>query len=91
MTDEETEKIREPRTFTQDVERANVAFLVQVPTRELERFAQLVEDAINEVSGRYVFSKASNRKLFIMEPSRDDDRDDRSLRPRRSFSYGTDR
>jgi len=89
----EDEEPREPRTFRQDAEKVNVAHLVQVPTKMLDRYAQLVEEAINEVGGRYVFSKSSSSRLFIQEayPRRDDERrDDRPLRPRRSFNFGTD-
>ena len=87
MTEEE--ETREPRTFKQDAEKLNVAHLVQVPTKMLDRYAQLVEDAINEVGGRYVFSKSSSARLFIKEayPRRDDDRP----QERRRFNFGVDR
>ena len=76
----------------------SLAHLVQVPMKMLDRYAQLVEEAINEVGGRYVFSKSSSSRLFIQEayPRRDADRDQeqgarRPLRPRQSFNFGTDR
>ena len=91
MTEEE-ETPREPRTFRQDVEKMNVAHLVQIPTQMLERYSQLVEEAINAVGGRYVFSKSSSARLFIKEAyprDRDDRRDDRP-QERRRFNFGTD-
>lgn len=80
---------RDDRTFPQRVEMMNVAFLVRVPTKMVERFAQLVEDDINEVEGKLVFPKVSTNRLYIKEAD-PRDRDDRD-HPTERRRFGSDR
>ena len=64
---------RDDRKFSQRVERVNVAFLVKLPVKLVDRFAQLVEEAINESEGQLVFTKVDSERLFIGKASRYDD------------------
>ena len=82
---------RDARTFKEYVERINVAFLVSLPVKEIKRFAQLVEDAINEVGGKFVYSKTSSSRLFIQEDRPPVRRSDYHRRDeRKQFDYGVD-
>ena len=71
MTDRE-----QPRTFSERIESMNVAFLVKVPVKLIERFAQLVEEAVNDVEGRLVYTKVDSERLAIVRAERDDFRRD---------------
>ena len=79
---------RDNRTFPERVEKVNLAFLVQVPVKTLDRLASLIEDGLNSTGARLVYTKVSSNRLFIDEaPPRD--RDDRGPE-RRRYSFGTD-
>ena len=71
MTDRE-----QPRTFSERIESMNVAFLVKVPVKLIERFAQLVEEAVNDVEGRLIYTKVDSERLSIVRAERDDFRRD---------------
>ena len=71
MTDRE-----QPRTFSERIESMNVAFLVKVPVKLIERFAQLVEEAVNDVEGRLVYTKVDSERLAIVRAERGDFRRD---------------
>lgn len=95
MTEAEELPARDERTFRERVERVNLAWLVSVSPVMVERLAQLVEDDLKEVNGKFVYHKVSSDKLFII-PARDleelEDRADPD-RPteRRRFNFGSGR
>ena len=94
MIQGEAEEAADDRTFPERVERMNVAFLVQIPTKDVERYMQLVEDALNSVEGKRIFVKVSTHRLFIKEAFPRDRRDDDNVPrppPRPRFDFGTDR
>ena len=85
------ESERDTRTFGERVARINAAFLVSVPTKELAgRFAQGVEDLVNETGAKLIYTLMSSRRLKLEHD--DEPRDDRRRdeRPRRKFSFGGD-
>lgn len=99
MSERQDEVRREPRTFAENVERVNIAFLVSMSPKVIEKFAQDVDELLKEASGKLIFVKGPTAERLFIETARPrfdrderrgDRRDDRRRddRPRRQFSYG---
>lgn len=82
---------RDDRSFSERVEKVNVAFLVRLPLKNVERLAQLVEDDLNETEGRLVYTKVDSERLFIGKARPlTSSREERESPERRRYDYGRD-
>jgi len=53
------------RPFSERVARVKLAYLVSLPTAQVEKFAQQVEEALNETGGTLIHTEMSSGRLFI--------------------------